>query len=291
MRTASNRAAVKRVFVLGAGASFSASSKNKRPRLKFPSQTPLDFQFTNALLDWQVKSPKWIGEAIARIKNSWKDSIEFSEFGLEQAIIRHLGNAEFLSTANPRRTRQLPHTNEFLNDVSHLITASLERATEGSQKSYKLFSEMFKTSGEHTDKIITFNYDVLLDSYLLSYLKPQQLYFDAIKPNRNTKISKPKFPYPAMLKLHGSINWRCSTEDFYKGLLGTNAESDKPTEIDIWLSEDKCPKPDDDVSPLIVPPIPVKPITSIEIFRYLWTLAYEYLSDTEEIVVCGYSLP
>jgi hypothetical protein len=51
------------------------------------------------------------------------------------------------------------------------------------------------------------------------------------------------------------------------------------------------PSPDDGESPLIIPPLPDKPITTISLFRFFWTKAYEYLHEAEELVICGYSLP
>jgi hypothetical protein len=38
-------------------------------------------------------------------------------------------------------------------------------------------------------------------------------------------------------------------------------------------------------------PLPQKPITQIRLFCFLWTLAYEYLHEARELIICGYSLP
>jgi hypothetical protein len=51
------------------------------------------------------------------------------------------------------------------------------------------------------------------------------------------------------------------------------------------------PSPKDKTSPLIIPPLPTKPITSVKLFQWLWTRAYEYLHSARELVVVGYSLP
>lgn len=48
---------------------------------------------------------------------------------------------------------------------------------------------------------------------------------------------------------------------------------------------------EDGISPCIIPPVIVKPITTISLFRFLWTRAFEYLHECKEIYVCGYSLP
>ncbi len=44
-------------------------------------------------------------------------------------------------------------------------------------------------------------------------------------------------------------------------------------------------------SPLIIPPIPNKRITSSPIFSHLWTKAFEYLYEAKKIVIVGYSCP
>lgn len=294
MRTKQTRSPLKKLYILGAGASFSASVQNRKAALKFPRQTPLDSQFTKALIGWEISTPYWIRESINRILSGWKDSTPFEKFGLEQAILRHLGNSEFLETAHPRRLRGMQTVDEYINDISHLITASLFRAKEGRNNTYGHFADIFKQEGSiETSKIITFNYDTLLDSHLLNFLRPQQLYFDKIKDRRNASSRRTRgvTRNPALLKLHGSINWRCTTGEFSTCLLRQDFKDSEPIFIDVWLSRGNPPQPKDRVSPLIVPPIPNKPITSIKLFRYLWTRAFEYLCDTEELVVCGYSLP
>jgi hypothetical protein len=53
----------------------------------------------------------------------------------------------------------------------------------------------------------------------------------------------------------------------------------------------KSPAPDEERTPLIIPPVPNKPITTISLFTSLWTRASEYLEGARHIVICGYSLP
>ena len=57
------------------------------------------------------------------------------------------------------------------------------------------------------------------------------------------------------------------------------------------MNDREIPHPEDDRCPLIIPPLPAKPVTSVRLFSYLWTRAYEYLYEADEIVICGYSLP
>ena len=70
------------------------------------------------------------------------------------------------------------------------------------------------------------------------------------------------------------------------------AKGKKPHRIQaIWFDDRGSPSPADKDYPLMIPPLPSKPITGVEIFGYLWTKAYEYLFEAEHLIVCGYSLP
>ena len=94
-----------------------------------------------------------------------------------------------------------------------------------------------------------------------------------------------------LLKLHGSINWRCSEHDFRSIIEGPRI-GEGTHEIDAaWIDDSGPPRPDDDVSPLIIPPLPAKPITSARLLKWLWTRAYEYLHEARELLIVGYSLP
>jgi hypothetical protein len=70
-----------------------------------------------------------------------------------------------------------------------------------------------------------------------------------------------------------------------------NGIVDPETRIPIWSNDTKCPSPNDNESPLIIPPVPNKPITKASIFKMLWTTAMEYLHEAKKIVIAGYSCP
>jgi len=136
--------------------------------------------------------------------------------------------------------------------------------------------------------------NVLLDRHFVGKFGVRKPYFDRLKERKDSsdrRAKEDKVENLLLLKLHGSVNWMCETSELERVITGTGTE-EKPYKIpSIWYSKKKVPKPDDKESPLIIPPLPVKPITSIEIFRWLWTRAYEYLHEAKELVVCGYSLP
>ena len=301
MRTAENRLNVRCLYVLGAGASFSASSHARSEA----RQAPLDKDFCRRILELDVQRPHWVGVARTRLLRSWKDHTPLPELGLEYAILRQLGHLDFIQAIHPARKRGTLPATDFLNDVAHLACFVLNRARESSSQPYARFvKNVFPrtmAAERLRDRIITFNYDSLLDSHIVARFGAERTYFDRILRERITSTEKKKrkrkrkrtirFAHPFMVKLHGSINWRCSTDEF-SSLIADLPEGDNPHHIpNVWWQDGRMPSPDDDVSPVLIPPLPVKPITSIKLFNFLWTKAFEYLHEAEELVVCGYSLP
>jgi hypothetical protein len=171
---------------------------------------------------------------------------------------------------------------------------ALRRARESDRETYRKFANHVYPPGQdatsYKNRIITFNYDDLLDARLLKRFGIRRVYFDRIQSDRAKTKRGESHPDPLLVKLHGSISWRCDKEEFERLIEDDTGEKRHQVES-IWYEERRIPPPEDDTYPLMVPPIPRKPITRIEIFRYLWTHAYEYLHEAKEIVVAGYSLP
>lgn len=292
MKSEQHRFKVRRLFVLGAGASFSASKQSNAGTC---TQAPLDKDFTERISSLPTIRPKWVQKAISKICKDWKDETgKFNSFGLEDAIIRQIGNIEFINAIHPRRRQGITEISDWVSVLSHLITFLLLKAKEGNGHTYGTFAtKVFSGSkaADQRDRIITFNYDDLLDRNLKRFSK-SKLYFDRLlaskeSPRRRTE----KFDDPLLVKLHGSVNWRCDSEEFARLIVGDVQSSEAHWINDIWFEPKKIPSPEDNESPLIIPPIPTKPITQYSLFRFLWTKAYEYLHEAEEIVICGYSLP
>lgn len=293
MKTKKNRFKVDKLFVLGAGASYSATRPNKSFSSSFPpqKQTPLDKHFTKALIDLDVKRPLWVESSVETIKDSWKDHIDFTSLGLEEAILIQAANMKFAKAIRPRRSRNSIEFEDYLNYIAHLITFYLRRARQGSEGAYdKFVGEFFQGNDTH-NRIITFNYDDVLDNALLDNIDLKNLYFSNLKPNKTDDPSLDGSEFPVLLKLHGSVNWNCMTDDFKKMIKNEYAGTTPYRIGDIWYRYKGCPEPEDDTSPCIIPPIESKPITSIKLFNFLWTRACEYLHECKELYVCGYSLP
>jgi len=287
MKTSHNRYKLSRLFIIGAGASRCASTDLKK--------APLDKEFCKEILDLDTVRPSWVAESKEIVCRKWAYPTPFEDMGLEEAVLRQMSHFEFLDAIHPRRRPTSISGPEYLNHVAHLITFILRKSKETSASLYSKFvNKVFTNSriSEINDRIITFNYDDLLDKHLISKFPVQEVYFDRMKRYRNDRDRRlERFEHPLLIKLHGSVNWRCETNDF-KRIIDTKYRSTANDDfINIWYSERGYNSPSDTVSPFIIPPLPTKPITEFGISRFLWTKAYEYLHEAKEIIVCGYSLP
>lgn len=294
MRTRARRLKVDKLFVLGAGASFSATRPNKNYISNVPpqKQTPLDKHFTGVLKDLEVARPNWVGTSVETIVRGWRDNAPFESLGLEKAILTHSANTKFAKAIHPRRARNAVELEEYLNHLAHLIAFYLKRSREGSQKCYSIFAEKYFSELDTTNRVITFNYDDILESKILAHgHRLNDLYFSKLKPTLTRPAEPGGSDSPLVLKLHGSVNWNCESEDF-KNIISADHSLENPLFIkNIWYRPKGTPSSDDDHSPCIIPPIESKPITSIRLFRFLWQRACEYLHECNELYVCGYSLP
>lgn len=291
MRRKANRRKVNRLFILGAGASYSATVRNPTT-LK---TAPLDIGLCQRISDLSPAKPHWVAESRDFVKESWKDDGDFHKIGLEQAVIRQLGHLEFIKAIHPRRGTGAVDAFEWLSHITHLMCYALRHTKENSKRTYEAFAGKldFEPGGAAAaDRVVTFNYDDLLDQHVVAKYGPTKTYFDRIKASSDAPEKREKKePFPMVVKLHGSVNWRCKEEDFRRIIYGNTDDSGPVWLSPVWVSSVGSPTPKDAVYPLMVPPLPVKPITSIRLFQYLWTLAYEYLHEAEHVVVCGYSLP
>lgn len=282
MKNPDNRFNVDKLFILGAGTTYSLSETT---RMSF-KEAPLDNNFCKKILRLDTKSPKWVSGSVEYFRKEWKDNSDLEGFGLEQAIITQLSHLEFIDAIHKRRRTNSVTKESYLLHLTHLICYVLSRVRSSKNDLISAFTDKF-FSKDTSNRIVTFNYDKLLDEKLSEIFDWHELYFSEIKKKRSDN-SNYNSSHPILLKLHGSMNWRCVEDDYNKII---NADSDK-TRIDkIWIENTNRPSPSDDDYPLIIPPLPSKPITSIELFEYLWTKAYEYLYEAREFIIAGYSLP
>ena len=300
MRAKNNRAKIDTLFVFGAGVSKSlTNTKTKSDRT-----TPLDSEFTTRIKNVETsRNHKWVNEARNRILNDWKFHVQFHEVGFEKAISQQISDMDFLKAIQPKKGNHYRSEIDYLEDISHITSYILSQSRLNEKMVLSKFIKKFFDDEIDIckNRIITFNYDTLIDNLIIDRHKDYgKIYFDSIIPFKRFKPKKLIFKKPLILKLHGSINWKCEKAEYSKVFL------EKPTKIKgrtktyntdgchfidkIWIDH-KVENPGNNIFPLIIPPIPDKPITNISIFRYLWTYAFEYLHECKELVISGYSLP
>ena len=299
MRTEANRRKINRLYILGAGASYALTQGQQESHV-----APLDIQFCGRIRDLQnCRRPAWVADAANRVESEYLHHIDFQIAGLEELIRQQISDYEFIASIHPRRSRGKRTKEEYLNDLIHLVAYVLSRSRASDQTLLEKWLEKYIKGTEKrgtNNRIITFNYDTLVDDVILKWHSPQHVYFDNIWSSSTKPPKRLTDRHPLLIKLHGSINWRCPETEYAKLFNSGAANSESKTTtyntkgchyIDkMWIDHRIC-RPQDDETPLIIPPLPQKPITSIAIFRYLWTYAYEYLYEARNIVVAGYSLP
>jgi hypothetical protein len=299
MKNKDNRKKIDTLYILGAGASYVlsyATTKNKISR----KTTPLDSNFVEHILRYKPKKG-WEKETTDLILNNWLDEhTHMTNNGLEQAIINRVSKYEFLHKYHARRVSKKISNSLYLLHLSHIICRDLKKCNPNSKDIVsKFINHVFPKNtnndvSKYKNRIITFNYDIIIDKILIDEYKIpiRQLYFERIAKNQgdnswNNLPEEEKFSHPLILKPHGSINWRCRVKDF-KDLISSNPNKEK---IQIWHSNVVSNPKENKFSPLIIPPIPNKPITQSSIFNYIWQSAYEYMHEAKKIVIVGYSCP
>ena len=175
MKSPANRYKVQRLFILGAGASYSVS---RGIRSEVRTTCPLDANFCKQIESIQTEKLFWVPKSRDQVISAWKDHAPFKDFGLEAAIQRQLGNLEFIRAIHARKNAGAIDPADYLNQVSHLIAYVLNKTKENSKKLYSHFvQKVFPQSvpyEQQKNRIITFNYDTLLDEYLLKKIRGQE---------------------------------------------------------------------------------------------------------------------
>lgn len=296
MKLEKYRQKINKLYVLGAGASFALSKVKVRKNKFVRETTPLDKDFLNRLNEF-IPTRGWQRGSTKYLADEWLDRDDFFESPLETAIIRRASQYDFLSSLHPRSTKEKATNADYLNHLSHLIADFLKKCkANGSGDARKFVDGIFPKGvdvADYKNRVVTFNYDTLVERPLFDRgISRKKIYFDRIALTKGDGVKRnadEKFIHPLILKLHGSTNWRCS-RTYFDSIITGQVEATTAKE-QIWVDDLNCPKPMDADSPLIIPPIPNKPITAASIFLHLWTLAYEYLHEAEELIIVGYSCP
>jgi len=297
------------LYLLGAGASYALTLPPRgSASLK---TTPLDFDFNKRIKNHK-SNKNWVKESIEYHIKNWVGSESLIDLGLEEAILKRAGNYDLLNAVHKVKLNRNRYSDakcenqDYINNLSHLITEVLHGCKQNTQSLATTFANSLfklrtrKVNGKRkrvcpTNRVITFNYDTILDREILhlGHLNEYSMYFDRIGNNlttaENALTRRPATePFPYLIKLHGSTNWRV-TETDYKSIV--SGASNSRTRVPIWFDWKKTPSVTQAISPLIVPPLPNKPITTSSIFAHLWQCAFEYLHESRRLVIVGYSCP
>lgn len=261
---------VRRVVVLGAGASRSVSYKTE---VKYLS--PLDTDFFDLLQRRLVNAnSKQIREAITRVLDRvaglpyeyWR-SMERSFYTLH---LRAYLAAHFTDIA------QEDTEEAVIGDFAVAIQALLRFAHEKNACSYH--EDLFKRLGVG-DAIITFNYDLVPERALRGLLEQRNVPFGKWLYGLRLRLGEQYGP--VLLKLHGSSNWNLKRgqispvqqqwRDFEQSY-GYRAYEGEGTSFPIFL-------------PFWDKKIEQNP------WLKLWRIAYGRLERASHVIVWGYSLP
>jgi hypothetical protein len=277
------------VFVFGAGASYDAS---KALNSSAAHTAPLDKEFCARIESHATSNacPAWVRRSADMMLASWRDAKAFDECGLEEAVLLQTAHLNFLNAIQPRRARSTLRTEwEFIYHLSHIVAYILRQCREKPSSPFRRVAQRFfggPDAARINNRVITFNYDILFDRHLLRRFDPQEIYFEEMGIGSGVGNAN-----PLLLKLHGSANWFIDEEE-YDGAFSRQNASEMPYTISrVGLITGMSPATDHSRCPLIIPPVPNKPITTISLFTSLWSRATEYLEGAKHIVICGYSLP
>ena len=127
MKSIKKRQAVNRLFILGAGASYSATERGSGD---FRRVTPLDKDFCRIICELKDKydRPSWVSRSVEWIEKHWCDHVSMSDHGLEEAISEQLGHIDFLNAVHPHRQVASAQSYEYLRHLSYLIVFVLKKA-------------------------------------------------------------------------------------------------------------------------------------------------------------------
>lgn len=187
--------------------------------------------------------------------------------------------------------------------IHAVLTAAQLRAVGDTQEPPDWLTQLVRYWDETRATVITFNYDVLIEMTWLIDHPPRawhDLYPVPVTPAATRQAAGyggsvgDDPPTLALLKLHGSLNWRYSGAAAPPGDPVYDIGVAGPWSIDgtgtPWPGRGE--RMVVDKVPMIVPPAAVKsPYYGNQIIRALWQQAAEALRDADELVLMGFSLP
>jgi hypothetical protein len=228
MKRRKNRLAVETLYVLGAGASKALTDVATRKNRFHRTTSPIDKDFLPSLDEFAFKQG-WQRRSLDLIKDNWLRDSNLLAYGLEEAVIKRVADYDMLSALYSDKSRRKCTNEDYLNNLSHLIADFLLKCRSNSSGDTRKFvNHVFplKQAPEtYLNRIITFNYDLIFDRPLLERgISKRKMYFDRIvscEADGTKRTKGEKFLHPLLLKLHGSLNWRCTRTYFDQIISGS----------------------------------------------------------------------
>ena len=180
-------------------------------------------------------------------------------------------------------------------DVISLISKTMQTCLRGvSSNNYANFFTNMISSSEASIDVITFNWDILLDTAfftqgsLLFYTDgTASSIYGAEFADLNAPSTQPALLQ--LLKLHGSLNWGfCSKCKKYYYKADTKIMEDL---LETYKYKCKCGQR---LKPSIIPPTFHKignNDVNFSIFKHIWKTAFRKIASADYLVVIGYSFP
>lgn len=224
-------------------------------------------------------------------------------------IIRHIAKQIFLNpqdieiflngTSSAIFLGMLPEKFEELWGIPHNISEEIKwymltiihlslidsRIKTENLKSYEKF---YRKLDANTDCVISFNYDLMPDHFLLK--EKGELNYHLLEGEVTFSGSDMKiFSGIPLLKLHGSMNWLiCSNKECSKISICYDDIAHKVDESGFHI---KCKNCSSSLMGLIIPPLWNKNEIYSNILQRLWQVARSKLEFANNLFVVGYSLP
>lgn len=197
-----------------------------------------------------------------------------------ESVLNHVATAKYLyMESTTEESKPYSADDIFLNLLWFVTRLLKEKTIDSITKIPNEYSIFLKKLYKNNDSIITFNYDLLIESVLNSLNYRYRYGVDE-------KMAKKE---QLILKLHGSLNWascsECGPVNLHDKILTFEADS-----------KEVCPLcKSDKLTSIVIPPVIYKDSYYNDqlygpLVRESWALAQEELSKTKKIVFIGFSM-
>ena len=204
-KTSQNAEKITRVWVLGAGASIDGAKKANRA-------APSDFDFLKSVSDYfgdsrvkRINAVLWnrVEKGFSITQSKWAEG--GLEEGIRKRISRFEANRLFDRARNSGNGKPTITNDDFLADLNELIRWWLGGLKANANGSIKDLVDTVVSSGGK-EKIVTFNYDTLVEDCLAKIGISES---DAIDLKNLQRSRAANSFTPLLLKMHGSVSWVC----------------------------------------------------------------------------------